>query len=140
MKLKNYVGWIRHPERVSPAIKKAYESHPQRKMIESIVVKKIADSFYKKYEKVIDLCIHQKPLKFNEKRRLRKLAEKLRSGSGYTRKTRRNIDVELPKIVERFCSGKQTEEDAKAMQEVKDFVNYLKQKEVLSHLEVKDYG
>lgn len=139
MKLGKKLKMLRHlkdPKKIPELAKKAFEESPHRKGIELMVFNTLFEKMdYAPFEKALDKAIQGKPLSFLDKKRLKSLTRILQKGTGYTERTKKAFNEELPKIVERTCSNQTTQEDKENLTEVKKFLEYNKNQEKMTILE-----
>ena len=139
MKLGKKLKMLRHlkdPKKIPEAVKKAFEESPHRKGIELMTFNTLFEKMdYAPFEKALDNAITGKKLGYLDKKRLQSLTRILQKGKGYTERTRKAFEEELPEIVERACKNQTTEEDKENLTEVKKWLEYNKQTEKMQILE-----
>lgn len=139
MKLGKKLKLLRHlkdPKKIPEAAKKAFEESSHRKGIELMVFNTLFEKMdYAPFEKALDNAITGKPLSYLDKKRLQSLTRILQKGKGYTERTRKAFEEEMPRIVEKVCKNQTTKEDKENLQEIKKFLEYNKQTEKMQILE-----
>lgn len=115
---------------VTDKVKQRYKESPYRTVIETKAIDKLIDKDYKPYEKVLDKAIRGKGDSRHDLKKWRKLLQKLKAGTGYSKQTRHEIDNVIPAIVQRLYEGTTTEQDKQFLKrELKPFLEYLKKEE-----------
>ncbi len=122
--------YLKNPKRIPHHIKKADDGHPQRKGIEFWTKKQIIDKVdYGPIEKALQKAIDKKRLGRINKRVLGNLVARLQRGTGYTDRTRKAFDEELPLVIERACQNKQTEKDVQDLKDLQEWLEWHKGQE-----------
>lgn len=112
-------------------ILRMYEMSPNRQAIETVAINAMLRKYYTPVEKALEKAIAKQELSRGDKKALKTMLKKLQKGKGYTARTRKAFDKQLPPIIEKACNNTCTEKDLKDLEDVQEFVAWAKNEETM---------